>query len=77
LDGIEGTDDDGKIESMDAAVAILGADSRQCEALLNFFDTSGDIRRIESTGFCYGVRHKIVVVAPAGSPDQIMSWEEK
>jgi len=77
LDGIEGTDDDGKIESMDAAVAILGADSRQREALLNFFDTSGDIRRIESTGFCYGVRHKIVVVAPAGSPGQIMSWEEK
>lgn len=77
LDGVEGTDDDGKIESIESAAAILGADSRQREALLNFFDTSGDIRRIESTGFCQGVRHKIVVVAPAGSPGQIMSWEEK
>ena len=77
LDGIEGTDDDEKIESVQAVADFLGADSRQREALLNFFDTSGDIRRIESTGFCYGVRHKIVVVAPAGSPGQIMSWEEK
>jgi hypothetical protein len=77
FDKIEGTDDDEKIESVEAAADVLGADSRQREALLNFFDASGDIRRIESTGFCYGVRHKIVVVAPAGSPGQIMSWEEK
>jgi hypothetical protein len=77
FDKIEGTDDDEKIESVEAAADFLGADSRQREALLNFFDASGDIRRIESTGFCYGVRHKIVVVAPAGSPGQIMSWEEK
>lgn len=77
LDGIEGTDDDEKIESIEAAADFLGADSRQREALLNFFDTSGDLRRIESTGYCYGVRHKIIVVAPAGSPGQIMSWEER
>ena len=77
LDGIEGTDDDEKIESVEAAADFLGADSRQREALLNFFDTSGDLRRIESTGYCYGVRHKIIVVAPAGSPGQIMSWEER
>lgn len=77
FDKIEGTDDDEKIESVEAVADFLGADSRQRQALLNFFDTSGDIRRIESTGFCYGVRHKIVVVAPAGSPGQIMSWEEK
>ena len=50
---------------------------RQRQALLTFFDTSGDLRRIESTGYCHGVRHKIIVVAPAGSPGQMMSWEEK
>lgn len=77
LDRIEGTDDDEKIESVEAVADFLGADSRQREALLNFFDTSGDLRRIESTGYCHGVRHKIIVVAPAGSPGQIMSWEER
>jgi hypothetical protein len=77
LDGIEGTDDDQKIASIDSIADFLGADGRQREALAAFFDTTGDIRRIESTGHCYGVRHRIVVVAPAGSPGQIMSWEEK
>jgi len=77
LDGIEGTDDDEKIESVEAAADFLGVDSRQRVALLDFFDTSGDIRRIESTGYCFGVRHKIVVVAPVDSPGQIMSWEER
>ena len=77
FDKIEGTDDDQKLESVEAAADFLGADSRQRQALLNFFDTSGDLRRIESTGYCHGVRHKIIVVAPAGSPGQIMSWEEK
>lgn len=77
LDGIEGTDDDEKIESVEAAADFLGVDSRQRVALLDFFDTSGDIRRIESTGYCFGVSHKIVVVAPVDSPGQIMSWEER
>ena len=77
LDGIEGTDDDEKLSSIESVADFLGADGRQRDALLTFFDTSGDIRRIESTGYCYGVRHQIVVVAPAGAPGQIMSWEEK
>jgi hypothetical protein len=77
LDGIQGTDDDEKFESIESVAAFLGAGGRQLAALQNFFDTSGDIRRIESTGFCAGISHRIVVVAPAGSPGQIMSWEEK
>lgn len=77
LDGIEGTDDDEKFTSIESVVSFLAAGGRQREALLSFFDTSGDIRRIESTGFCNGVRHRIVVVAPAGAPGQIMSWEEQ
>lgn len=77
VDGIEGTDDDEKFTSIEAVADFLGAGGRQRDALLNFFDTSGDIRRIESTGFCHGVRHQIIVVAPAGSTGQIMSWEEK
>jgi type II secretory pathway component PulK len=77
FDKIEGTEDDQKLESIESAADFLGADSRQRQALLTFFDTSGDLRRIESTGYCHGVRHKIIVVAPAGSPGQMMSWEER
>jgi hypothetical protein len=77
LDGIQGTEDDQKFESIEAVAGFLGAIGRQRTGLLQFFDTSGDIRRIESTGFCGGIRHRIIVVAPSGAPGQIMSWEEK
>ncbi|MFY8268202.1 MAG: hypothetical protein ACOVLK_02285 [Terrimicrobiaceae bacterium] len=77
VDGVDGTEDDVKLESVDAVADFLGAVGRQREALLQFFDTSGDIRRIESTGWCNGVPHTIIVIAPAGSPGKIMSWEER
>jgi hypothetical protein len=77
LDGLENTADDEKLESIEAVADFLGAGGRQRAALLEFFDTSGDMRRIESTGWCGGVSHKIVVIAPTGAPGQIMSWEER
>ena len=77
LDGIENTADDEKLESIEAVADFLGAGSRQRTALLEFFDTSGDMRRIESTGWCRGVSHKIVVISPVGAAGQIMSWEEQ
>ena len=77
LDRMEGTDDDHKFESMAAVAALLGADARQRAALLEFFDTSGDVRRIESTGWCAGVSHKITVVAAEGGSAPLMGWEER
>lgn len=76
-DGIENTADDEKLGSVEAVADFLGAGGKQRAALLEFFDTSGDIRRIESTGWCGGVSHKIVVITPTGAPGQIMSWEER
>ena len=76
-DGLENTADDEKLESIEAVADFLGAGGRQRAALLEFFDTSGDMRRIESTGWCGGVSHKIVVIAPTGAAGQIMSWEEQ
>ncbi len=76
-DGIEGTDDDQKLGSSEAVAGFLGAGGRQRDALINFFDASGDIRRIESSGYCHGTKHKIIVVGSGGSPNQIMSWEER
>jgi hypothetical protein len=35
----------------------------------------GNVRRIESTGYCYGTQRKIVIIA-APMQNQIMSWEE-
>ena len=76
-DGIEGTDDDQKLGSSEAVAGFLGAGGRQRDALINFFDASGDIRRIESSGYCHGTKHKIIVVGSGGSPNQMMSWEER
>ncbi|MFM8829921.1 MAG: hypothetical protein ACKOHM_02780, partial [Spartobacteria bacterium] len=76
-DGIENTADDQKLQSIEAVADLLGAGGNQRASLLEFFDTSGDLRRIESTGWCGGVSHKIVVIAPTGSPGQMMSWEER
>jgi hypothetical protein len=76
-DGVENTADDQKLQSIEAVADFLGAGGKQRAALLEFFDTSGDLRRIESTGWCGAISHKIVVIAPTGSPGQIMSWEER
>ena len=77
LDGIDNTADDQKLESIEAVADFLGAGGKQRAALLEFFDTSGDMRRIESTGWCAGISHKIVVIAPTGANGQMMSWEER
>jgi len=76
-DGIENTSDDQKLDSVETVADLLGAVGRQRAALMEFFDTSGDMRRVESTGWCGGVSHTIILVSAAGTPGQIMSWEEK
>jgi len=77
LDGIENTDDDQKLSSVEAVADLLGAAGNQRAALLEFFDVSGDVRRIESKGWCAGVSHTIAVIAQSGSSAQLMSWEER
>lgn len=77
VDRLEGTDDDHKFKSMAEVAALLGANSRQRTALLEFFDISGDVRRIESTGWCAGVSHKITVIAAEGGSAPLMGWEER
>lgn len=76
-DGVDNTADDQKLQSIEAVADLLGAGGNQRTALLEFFDTSGDLRRIESTGWCGGISHKIVVIAPTGATGQMMSWEER
>jgi len=76
-DAVEGSEDDVKLESITAAAGLIGADGRQRELLEEFFDVSGSVRRIESTGFCSGTNHRIVVIAPENGGGQVMSWEEE
>lgn len=76
-DAIEGNEDDVKLESVEAVAGLIGAGGRQLELLEQFFDVSSGIRRIESTGYCAGTKHRIVVVAPENGGGQIMSWEEE
>jgi len=76
-DTITGTDDDLKFASVEEAAAVLRASGDQLAALQSFFSVGGNVRRIESTGFCFGSSYRIVVVAPAGGSGQVMSWEEQ
>jgi hypothetical protein len=76
-DAIEGSEDDVKFESVEAAAGLIAARGAQLEALEAFFDVAGSVRRIESTGFCNGIKHKIVVISPENSGGQIMNWEEE
>ncbi len=78
-DGVERTPDDQKFPSIEAVEALAGADGRQSQALRGFFSTGGSagILRIESTGFCNGVTHRIRVVGRQDGRGRILSWEEK
>jgi len=76
-DAIEGSEDDVKLESVEATAKLLGLGGRQLNVLEEFFDVSGGVRRIESTGFCNGTKHRIVVITPENAGGQIMSWEEE
>lgn len=76
-DAIEGSEDDVKFESIEEAAGVIGAGGRQLAGLEEYFDVSGSVRRIESTGFCEGTKHSIVVISPENSGGGIVSWEEQ
>ena len=76
-DGIEGNEDDVKFESIEEVASLLGIGGAPLAALEQFFDVQGSVLRIESTGYCYGTKHRIVVIAPASGGGKFMSWEEQ
>jgi type II secretory pathway component PulK len=76
VDGERGTEDDLEFTKIEDAIAIAGAAGNQAVALEKFFGTSGKARRVESTGFAYGVSRTITVVTQ-GDGNTILAWEEK
>jgi len=76
-DGVEGNEDDVKFGSLEEAAGLLGVGGASLAALEEFFDVQGSVRRIESTGYCHGTTHRILVIAPENGGGKIMSWEER
>jgi hypothetical protein len=75
-DGLPNTEDDQEFGEIEDAIDIAASDGPQTKALRSFFGVEGSVRRIESTGFCYGVSRKITVVT-SGDSDTILAWEER
>jgi hypothetical protein len=82
-DGIEGTDDDPKPTDMTNAMVLMGANVAQRSVISSICGIGGSVRRIESTGFCNGVKQRITVVVPAGSTQSpqggasVLGWSEQ
>ena len=81
-DGIEGTEDDAHPSDIEAAAALMGASGAQRLLLTKAAGVSGNVRRIESTGFCNGVKHLITVVTAdstenAQSRGGMLRWTEE
>ncbi len=80
-DGIEGSGDEPQIGSINEAADLIGANGSQRTLILDFCDITGSVRRIESTGFCHGVSHRIVVVGASTQNTQaggsMLGWSEQ
>lgn len=82
-DGVEGTEDDVRPASLAKAASLIGATGVQQAAILASASIEGSLRRIESTGYCHGVKRRIVVVmAPAEgntpqSSSSMVGWTEE
>lgn len=82
-DGIEGTDDDLKPEDLRSTVDLMGVSGSSRSIILESCGVKGGVRRIESTGFCNGVRHRITVICteamsenPQAAPS-VLGWSEQ
>jgi hypothetical protein len=77
-DGIEGTEDDfnGKPPAdIPSTLRLMGLRSILPNIASAFTVASwGNIRRIESTGYCNGVKHRITVVTSGGT---LLGWSEQ
>jgi hypothetical protein len=82
-DGLEGTSDDLTVDSVDQVANLIGCNPAQRAILQDACDTSGSVRRIESTGTCNGVKRVITVILSAGSTDDaqasgnLLGWSEQ
>ena len=82
-DDIEGTDDDLKPTDMTNAMTLMGVSGAQRVMISKISTLAGSMRRIESTGICNGVKHKITVIAPAGTTENpqaggsVLGWSEQ
>ncbi len=82
-DGIEGTSDDLKVDSIAQAADLIGANGVQRALMLSVCDVTGSVLRVESSGFCNGISHLITVVYARGStdnpqsPGNLLGWFEQ
>lgn len=78
-DGIEGTEDDLQPGSLASVETLLGASKVQKALIEDTCDINGSVRRIESTGFCNGVSHRITVVLSGSSTGEgsLLGWSEQ
>lgn len=63
--------------SIDDAIKLIGPNQLQQSILKNYFDITGNVRRIDSTGRCYGITHHIIVVMAVGGSNNMLSWQEQ
>lgn len=81
-DGIEGTEDDVKPGTLDKASSLIGATGLQKAVIGAAASIEGSLRRIESTGYCQGVKRRIVVVMAASDGNNppsssVAGWTEE
>jgi hypothetical protein len=82
-DGIEGTDDDLKPENLKGAIDLMGVRGPSRRIIEESCGVKGGVRRIESTGFCNGVRHRITVICSEASSENpqaapsVLGWSEQ
>ena len=81
-DGIEGTSDDLKVDTIDHAADLIGARGSERALILSVCDITGSVLRIESTGYSNGRSHRITVIYSGGStdnpqsPGNLLGWIE-
>lgn len=82
-DGLEGTPDDLTVDTIAHAADLMGCNAAQRTLLLDACDVSGSVRRIESTGYCNGVKRRITAIVGGGSTDNpqshgnLLGWSEQ
>lgn len=82
-DGIDGSSDDLTVDTISHAASLMGCTGAQQSVILDACDVVGSVRRIESTGFCNGVKRHITVILVGGSTDNaqssvnLLGWTEQ
>jgi len=76
-DGISGTEDDIIFNDINQAAKLMGVSGLQEQLLLNYFGTTGNIRRIDSLGTYHGITHHIIVIMGDSRGHTMLSWQEQ